>query len=126
MSDVLMALLEVAIPVLLSGLGGVCGWLWKSRRKKEAKDKAMEYAMRVLLYAELLALYQRHVDGHVPISLYAQEESGSIYLIYHDRLGTMGSGPNCIARSWLCRPMWIMGKVMRMRRRCPSCWPLWR
>lgn len=45
-----------------------------------------------LLHAEPLALYQRHVDGHVPISLCAQEEADSIYLIYHDGLGNNGIG----------------------------------
>lgn len=92
MSDVLMSLIGAVTPVLFTGMGGVCGWLWKSHRKEEAKDKAIEDGMRVLLHAELLAIYQRHVDGHVPISLRTQEEADSIYLIYHDKLGGNGTG----------------------------------
>lgn len=92
MSELMQTLLEAVVPMLLTGLGGACGWLWKSHRKEEAKDKAVEDGMRVLLHAELLAIYQRHVDGHAPISLRTQEEADSIYLIYHDKLGGNGTG----------------------------------
>lgn len=91
-TEVFMTLVDAVIPVLLTGLGGTCGWLWKSHRKEKDKDKAVEDGMRVLLHAELLAIYQRHVDGHIPISLRTQEEADSIYLIYHDQLGGNGTG----------------------------------
>lgn len=42
LTELLQALLEAVIPMLLTGLGGACGWLWKSHCKQEARDKAIE------------------------------------------------------------------------------------
>lgn len=91
MSDVLMSLVQAVIPMLLTGVGGACGWLLKSHRKEEAKDRAMEEGLRTLLHAELLDIYQHHVVEHNPISLSTQEEAGHIYQAYH-ALGGNGTG----------------------------------
>lgn len=86
-----MTLVEAVIPMLLTGIGGACGWLLKSHRREEAKDKAMEEGMRTLLHAELTEIYQRHVGMGIPISLRTQEEAGHLYRAYH-ALGGNGTG----------------------------------
>ncbi len=91
MSELMRTLLEAVIPMLLTGIGGMCGWLLKSHRKEEAKDEAMEEGMRTLLHAELTEIYQRHVVAGIPISLRTQEEAGHIYRAYH-ALGGNGTG----------------------------------
>ena len=91
MMDVFMTLVEAVIPMLLTGIGGACGWLLKSHRKEEAKDKAMEEGLRTLLHAELLEIYQKHVVEGAAISLSTQEEAGHIYQAYH-ALGGNGTG----------------------------------
>lgn len=50
MSEVLMSLVQAVIPMLLTGVGGACGWLLKSDKREEAKDKTMEERMKTLLY----------------------------------------------------------------------------
>lgn len=91
MTEVVMTLVEAVIPMLLTGIGGMCGWLLKSHKREEAKDKAMEEGMRTLLHAELTEIYQRHVEAGIPISLRTQEEAWHIYRAYH-ALGGNGTG----------------------------------
>lgn len=91
MTELMQTLLEAVIPMLLTGIGGACGWLLKSHRKEEAKDKAMEEGLRTLLHAELLEIYQKHVVEGAAISLSTQEEAGHIYQAYH-ALGGNGTG----------------------------------
>ncbi|MCX8648456.1 hypothetical protein J3U01_08590 [Bifidobacterium sp. B4107] len=91
MSDLLTTLLETVIPMLLTGIGGVCGWLLKSHRKEEAKDQAMEAGLRTLLRAELLEIHTRHVIHHEPISVSIQDEADRVYRAYHG-LGGNGTG----------------------------------
>ena len=91
MMDVFMTLVEAVIPMLLTGIGGACGWLLKSHRREEARDKAMEAGLRTLLRAELLEIHTRHVTHHVPISVSIQDEADRVYLAYHG-LGGNGTG----------------------------------
>lgn len=91
MTDVVMTLVEAVIPMLLTGIGGACGWLLKSHKREEAKDQAMEEGLRTLLHAELLEIYQEHVVEGAAISLSTQEEAGHIYQAYH-ALGGNGTG----------------------------------
>ena len=91
MSDVLMTLVEAVVPMLLTGIGGMCGWLLKSHRKEEAKDQAMEAGLRTLLRAELLEIHTRHVVHHEPISVSIQDEADRVYRAYHG-LGGNGTG----------------------------------
>ncbi|WP_051905320.1 hypothetical protein [Bifidobacterium actinocoloniiforme] len=90
MSDVLMTLVEAVIPMLLTGIGGMCGWLLKSHRKEEAKDQAMEAGLRTLLRAELLEIHAEYVPlGHIPVAV--MEEAERVYRAYH-LLGGNGTG----------------------------------
>ena len=91
MSDLLMTLLESIVPMLLTGVGGLCGWLLKSHRKEEARDRAMETGLRTLLRAELLEIHTRHVVHHEPISVSIQDEADRVYRAYHS-LGGNGTG----------------------------------
>ena len=91
MSDVLMTLVEAVVPMLLTGIGGMCGWLLKSHRREEAKDQAMETGLRTLLRAELLEIHTRHVVHHEPISVSIQDEADRVYRAYHG-LGGNGTG----------------------------------
>lgn len=90
MPDLLMTLLESVVPMLLTGVGGVCGWLLKSHRKEEAHDRAMETGVRTLLRAELLEIHAKHVPlGYMPLG--AMEEADRVYQAYHS-LGGNGAG----------------------------------
>ncbi|PXY87352.1 hypothetical protein DKK68_06220 [Bifidobacterium asteroides] len=91
MPDLLMTILESMVPMLLTGVGGVCGWLLKSHRKEEARDRAMETGLRTLLRAELLEIHTRHVVHHEPISVSIQDEADRVYRAYHS-LGGNGTG----------------------------------
>ena len=91
MPDLLMTLLESIVPMLLTGVGGLCGWLLKSHRKEEARDRAMETGLRTLLRAELLEIHTRHVVHHEPISVSIQDEADRVYRAYHS-LGGNGTG----------------------------------
>lgn len=91
MSDVLMSLVQAVIPMLLTGVSGACGWLLKSHKREEAKDKAMEAGLRTLLRAELLELHTKYVVHHEPISVSIQDEADRVYLAYHG-LGGNGTG----------------------------------
>lgn len=91
MTDLLSTVIGSILPILLTGVGGACGWLLKSHKREEDKDKAMEEGMRTLLHAELTEIYQRHVVAGIPISLRTQEEAGHIYRAYH-ALGGNGTG----------------------------------
>ena len=91
MPDVLMTILESIVPMLLTGVGGLCGWLLKSHRKEEARDRAMETGLRTLLRAELLEIHTRHVVHHEPISVSIQDEADRVYRAYHS-LGGNGTG----------------------------------
>ncbi|WP_416516964.1 hypothetical protein [Bifidobacterium asteroides] len=91
MPDVLMTILESIVPMLLTGVGGLCGWLLKSHRKEEARDQAMETGLRTLLRAELLEIHTRHVVHHEPISVSIQDEADRVYRAYHS-LGGNGTG----------------------------------
>ena len=86
-----MTLLESIVPMLLTGVGGLCGWLLKSHRKEEARDRAMETGLRTLLRAELLEIHTRHVVHHEPISVSIQDEADRVYRAYHS-LGGNGTG----------------------------------
>ena len=88
--DVLMTILESIVPMLLTGVGGVCGWLLKSHRKEEARDQAMETGLRTLLRAELLEIHAKYVPlGHIPVAV--MEEADRVYKAYHS-LGGNGTG----------------------------------
>ena len=90
MPDVLMTILESIVPMLLTGVGGVCGWLLKSHRKEEARDRAMEMGLRTLLRAELLEIHAKYVPlGHIPVAV--MEEADRVYQAYHS-LGGNGTG----------------------------------
>ena len=90
MPDLLMTLLESIVPTLLAGLGGVCGWLLKSHRKEEARDRAMETGLRTLLRAELLEIHAKYVPlGYIPVAV--MEEADRVYRAYHS-LGGNGTG----------------------------------
>ena len=90
MSGVLMTLVEAVIPMLLTGIGGACGWLLKSHRKEEAKDQAMEAGLRTLLRAELLEIHAKYVPlGCIPLDV--MEEADRVYQAYHS-LGGNGAG----------------------------------
>ena len=91
MPDVLMTILESIVPMLLTGVGGVCGWLLKSHKREEARDQAMETGLRTLLRAELLEIHTRHVVHHEPISVSIQDEADRVYRAYHS-LGGNGTG----------------------------------
>ncbi|MGL4941391.1 MAG: hypothetical protein ACRC44_08615 [Bifidobacterium asteroides] len=91
MSELMQTLLEAMIPMLLTGIGGACGWLLKSHRREEARDQAMEAGLRTLLRAELLEIHTRHVAHHEPISVSIQDEADRVYRAYH-RLGGNGTG----------------------------------
>ena len=91
MPDLLMTILESMVPMLLTGVGGLCGWLLKSHRKEEARDRAMETGLRTLLRAELLEIHTRHVVHHEPISVSIQDEADRVYRAYHS-LGGNGTG----------------------------------
>ena len=91
MPDLLMTILESMVPMLLTGVGGVCGWLLKTHRKEEARDRAMETGLRTLLRAELLEIHTRHVVHHEPISVSIQDEADRVYRAYHS-LGGNGTG----------------------------------
>lgn len=83
MSDLLMALVEAVIPMLLTGIGGACGWLLK-------RDQAMEAGLRTLLRAELLEIHAKYVPlGRIPVAV--MDEAERVYLAYH-RLGGNGTG----------------------------------
>ena len=89
-SDVLMTILESIVPMLLTGVGGVCGWLLKSHRKEEARDRAMETGLRTLLRAELLEIHAKYVPlGYIPVAV--MEEADRVYKAYHS-LGGNGTG----------------------------------
>lgn len=88
--DVLMTLLESIVPMLLTGVGGLCGWLLKSHRKEEARAQAMETGLRTLLRAELLEIHAKYVPlGYIPVA--AMEETDRVYKAYHS-LGGNGAG----------------------------------
>lgn len=90
MPDLLMTLLGSIVPMLLTGVGGVCGWLLKSHRKEEARDRAMETGLRTLLRAELLEIHAKYVPlGHIPVAV--MEEADRVYKAYHS-LGGNGTG----------------------------------
>ena len=90
MPDVLMSLMESIVPMLLTGVGGVCGWLLKSHRKEEARAQAMETGLRTLLRAELLEIHAKYVPlGYIPVA--AMEETDRVYKAYHS-LGGNGAG----------------------------------
>lgn len=90
MPDVLMTLLESIVPMLLTGVGGLCGWLLKSHRKEEARAQAMETGLRTLLRAELLEIHAKYVPlGYIPVA--AMEETDRVYKAYHS-LGGNGAG----------------------------------
>lgn len=90
MPDVLMTLMESIVPMLLTGVGGLCGWLLKSHRKEEARDQAMETGLRTLLRAELLEIHAKYVPlGYIPVA--AMEETDRVYKAYHS-LGGNGAG----------------------------------
>ncbi len=90
MPDVLMTMLESIVPMLLTGVGGLCGWLLKSHRKEEARDQAMETGLRTLLRAELLEIHAKYVPlGYIPVA--AMEETDRVYRAYHS-LGGNGAG----------------------------------
>ena len=90
MPDVLMTLVESIVPMLLTGVGGVCGWLLKSHRKEEARAQAMETGLRTLLRAELLEIHAKYVPlGYIPVA--AMEETDRVYKAYHS-LGGNGAG----------------------------------
>ena len=90
MPDVLMTLVESIVPMLLTGVGGVCGWLLKSHRKEEARAQAMETGLRTLLRAELLEIHAEYVPlGYIPVA--AMEETDRVYKAYHS-LGGNGAG----------------------------------
>lgn len=91
MAGVLMTLVEAVIPMLLTGISGMCGWLLKSHRREEARDQAMEAGLRTLLRAELLEIHTRHVVHREPISVSIQDEADRIYRAYHG-LGGNGTG----------------------------------
>ena len=87
MPDLLMTLLESIVPTLLAGLGGVCGWLLKSHRKEEARDRAMETGLRTLLRAELLEIHAKYVPlGYIPVAVMEEADR-----VYHS-LGGNGTG----------------------------------
>lgn len=89
-SDVLMTILESIVPMLLTGVGGLCGWLLKSHRKEEARDRAMETGLRTLLRAELLEIHAKYVPlGYIPVAV--MEEADRVYKAYHS-LGGNGTG----------------------------------
>ena len=90
MTDVVMTLVEAVIPMLLTGIGGACGWLLKSHRREEAKDQAMEAGLRTLLRAELLEIHTKYAPlGHIPVDV--MEEAERVYRAYHG-LGGNGTG----------------------------------
>lgn len=90
MSDVLMTLLESVVPMLLTGVGGLCGWLLKSHRKEEARDRAMETGLRTLLRAELLEIHAKYVMlGYIQVAV--MDEADRVYRAYHS-LGGNGTG----------------------------------
>ena len=90
MPDVLMTVLESIVPMLLTGVGGLCGWLLKSHRKEEARAQAMETGLRTLLRAELLEIHAKYVPlGYIPVA--AMEETDRVYKAYHS-LGGNGAG----------------------------------
>ena len=90
MPDLLMTLLGSIVPMLLTGVGGLCGWLLKSHRKEEARDRAMETGLRTLLRAELLEIHAKYVPlGHIPVAV--MEEADRVYKAYHS-LGGNGTG----------------------------------
>lgn len=91
MSDMLISLMEAIAPMLLTGLGGACGWLLKSHKREAARDLAMETGLRTLLRAELLEIHARHVVHHEPISVSIQDEADRVYRAYHS-LGGNGTG----------------------------------
>ena len=88
--DVLMTILESMVPMLLTGVGGVCGWLLKTHRREEARDRAMETGLRTLLRAELLEIHAKYVPlRHIPVAV--MEEADRVYKAYHS-LGGNGAG----------------------------------
>ncbi len=90
MPDLLMTLLESIVPMLLTGVGGLCGWLLKSHRKEAARDRAMETGLRTLLRAELLEIHAKYVPlGYIPVAV--MEEADRVYRAYHS-LGGNGTG----------------------------------
>ena len=90
MPDVLMTLMESIVPMLLTGVGGLCGWLLKSHRKEEVRDQAMETGLRTLLRAELLEIHAKYVPlGYIPVAV--MEEADRVYRAYHS-LGGNGTG----------------------------------
>ena len=90
MTDLLMTLLESIVPMLLTGVGGLCGWLLKSHRKEEARDRAMETGLRTLLRAELLEIHAKYMPlGCIPVAV--MEEADRVYKAYHS-LGGNGTG----------------------------------
>lgn len=91
MTELMQTLLEAVIPMLLTGLGGACGWLWKSHRKEEDRDKAIEAGLRTLLRAELREYHHRFCDLHEPLTVDLAEEVERVYIAYHD-LGGNGTG----------------------------------
>ena len=90
MSDMLISLMEAIAPMLLTGLGGACGWLLKSHKREAARDRAMETGLRTLLRAELLEIHAKYVPlGYIPMG--AMEEADRVYQAYHS-LGGNGTG----------------------------------
>ena len=90
MPDLLVTILESMVPMLLTGVGGLCGWLLKSHRKEAARDRAMETGLRTLLRAELLEIHAKYVPlGHIPVAV--MEEADRVYRAYHS-LGGNGTG----------------------------------
>ena len=86
----MMDLVQARIPVLMALVSGVCGWLLKSHRKEEARDRAMETGLRTLLRAELLEIHAKYVPlGHIPVAV--MDEADRVYKAYHS-LGGNGTG----------------------------------
>ncbi|MBI0106192.1 hypothetical protein [Bifidobacterium polysaccharolyticum] len=90
MPDMLMTLLESVVPMLLTGVGGMCGWLLKSHKREAARDLAMETGLRTLLRAELLEIHAKYVPmDYIPLGV--MEEADRVYQAYHS-LGGNGAG----------------------------------
>ena len=90
MSDMLISLMEAIAPMLLTGLGGACGWLLKSHKREAARDRAMETGLRTLLRAELLEIHAKYRPlGDIPLEV--MEEADRVYQAYHS-LGGNGTG----------------------------------
>ena len=89
-SEILIDIVESILPMLLTGLGGACGWLLNGHRKEEERERAMEAGLRTLLRAELLEIHAKHLpSGHVPLPV--MDEVERIYQAYHS-LGGNGTG----------------------------------